>query len=182
MFAAIRTHVSEDMNPTPERIGTIEQLWRYPVKSMAGERIAAATLTRRGIPGDRGWAVYDETRAGVTNGKRQPRLRTCGARYAVEPVAGETSPPVLVTLPDGGEARVEREGPDARLSALLGGPMAFRALGPADAGVKVGAGPTAARFRVEGIAAVEALLARLADERRARAPVESPRTVEGERA
>lgn len=59
---------------------------------------------------------------------------------------------------------------------------AFRALGPADAGVKVGAGPTAARFRVEGIAAVEALLARLADERRARAPVESPRTVEGERA
>ena len=37
-------------------IGRIEQLWRYPVKSMAGESLASAALIWRCIPGDRGWA------------------------------------------------------------------------------------------------------------------------------
>jgi hypothetical protein len=36
----------------------VAQLWRYPVKSMAGERIAAAEVGERGIPGDRRLAVY----------------------------------------------------------------------------------------------------------------------------
>lgn len=31
----------------------VEQLWRYPVKSLAGERLGSAQLTRAGIPGDR---------------------------------------------------------------------------------------------------------------------------------
>ena len=35
-------------------IGTVDTLWRYPVKSMAGERLESAALSWRGIPGDRG--------------------------------------------------------------------------------------------------------------------------------
>ena len=31
----------------------VAQLWRYPVKSMAGERLERATLTANGIEGDR---------------------------------------------------------------------------------------------------------------------------------
>jgi MOSC domain-containing protein len=31
----------------------VEELWRYPVKSMAGERIEHARVTRMGVPGDR---------------------------------------------------------------------------------------------------------------------------------
>ncbi len=42
-------------------VGRVEQLWRYPVKSMRGERVSRAALERRfGIPGDRGWAIRDE--------------------------------------------------------------------------------------------------------------------------
>jgi uncharacterized protein YcbX len=70
------------------RVGTVSQLWRYPVKSMGGERLARATLTVRGIPGDRGWALFDETRGGVTNAKRLAPLRNCRVRYSSEPVAG----------------------------------------------------------------------------------------------
>jgi uncharacterized protein YcbX len=31
----------------------LKEIWRYPVKSMAGERLAAADLDKAGIPGDR---------------------------------------------------------------------------------------------------------------------------------
>ena len=81
-------------------IGTVDTLWRYPVKSMAGERLESAALSWRGIPGDRGWAVFDEARGGVTGAKRIPPLRTCTARYAREPVAGEASPPAEIRLPE----------------------------------------------------------------------------------
>ena len=40
-------------------VGTVQELWRYPVKSMGGERIEQATLGAAGLPGDRGWAVRD---------------------------------------------------------------------------------------------------------------------------
>ena len=31
----------------------VDQLWRYPVKTLAGQRISSASLTQDGIPGDR---------------------------------------------------------------------------------------------------------------------------------
>ena len=37
----------------------VDELWRYPVKSMAGERLERATLTENGITGDRVVQVYD---------------------------------------------------------------------------------------------------------------------------
>lgn len=113
------------------RAGTLSQLWRYPVKSMAGERLDAAALTWHGIPGDRGWAVYDETRDGVTGAKRLPILRRCGARYVDAPVPGESSPPAEITLPDG--TKVRTDSPDAldRLGAAFGRPVSLRSIGPA---------------------------------------------------
>jgi uncharacterized protein YcbX len=113
------------------RTGTIARLWRYPVKSMVGESLEFATLSWRGIPGDRGWAVYDETRAGISGAKRLPPLRACRARYLSEPVSGSASPPAEITFPDG--VSVRADSPDAadRLSEYLGRPVTLRSLGPA---------------------------------------------------
>jgi len=113
------------------RVGSVSRLWRYPVKSMGGERLDAARLSWRGIPGDRGWAVHDETRGGVTGAKRLPLLRTCRARYPSEPVAGAASPHAEIALPGG--ARVTTDAADAprRLSDFVGHPVTFRSLGPA---------------------------------------------------
>ncbi len=36
-----------------DRIGTVKELWRYPVKSMGGERLEEALVTPAGIAGDR---------------------------------------------------------------------------------------------------------------------------------
>ncbi len=51
----------------------VAELWRYPVKSMAGERIEAAEIGKEGIPGDR--VVYAENGHGrALTARTHPRL------------------------------------------------------------------------------------------------------------
>ena len=50
----------------------VEQLWRYPVKTLAGERLEAAELTANGIPGDR--IVHVRGPEGVRTSRRQHHL------------------------------------------------------------------------------------------------------------
>jgi len=50
----------------------VEQLWRYPVKTLAGERLETAELTANGIPGDR--IVHVRGPEGVRTSRRQHHL------------------------------------------------------------------------------------------------------------
>jgi uncharacterized protein YcbX len=51
----------------------VAELWRYPVKSLRGERLAVADLTERGIPGDR--VVHVRAPGGrVVTSRTRPRL------------------------------------------------------------------------------------------------------------
>jgi uncharacterized protein YcbX len=43
---------------------SVKEIWRYPVKSMRGERISETQLGKGGIPFDRGWAVRTSGSAG----------------------------------------------------------------------------------------------------------------------
>ena len=38
----------------------LDQIWKYPVKSMLGSRVDTAELAEEGIVGDRIWALRDE--------------------------------------------------------------------------------------------------------------------------
>lgn len=51
---------------------TLGQLWRYPVKSMAGEPLTNAVLTADGVPGDR--VVWVRGPEGVRTARRQYKL------------------------------------------------------------------------------------------------------------
>ena len=51
---------------------TIGELWRYPVKTLAGERLDAAALTPDGIPGDR--LVHVRGPEGVRTSRRHHKL------------------------------------------------------------------------------------------------------------
>jgi uncharacterized protein YcbX len=110
------------------------ELWRYPVKSMGGERLAATTIGIAGVHGDRLWALRDEERNVLTNAKRFPKLLTCTARFVSEPAPdvrpGEI-PDVTIAFPDG--ASVASNDPDvgARLSAFLEHRVTLHALRPA---------------------------------------------------
>src|SRR5215217_917849 len=70
------------------RIGTVKQIWRFAVKSMAGEQLEACVVGPRGIPGDRGWAIRDETSGKLATGSRHPLLMQCSARYREQPTNG----------------------------------------------------------------------------------------------
>jgi uncharacterized protein YcbX len=52
---------------------TLAAIWRYPVKSMAGERLPRAELTPNGIAGDRLVQVYDR-RGRIATARTYPRL------------------------------------------------------------------------------------------------------------
>jgi uncharacterized protein YcbX len=95
-------------------VGRISQLWRYPVKSMAGERLERCRIARLGVLGDRGWALRDETAGEIRGAKKLPELLRCTARYLEEPADG-TIPPVEMTLPDGTRLRSDDPAAAARL-------------------------------------------------------------------
>ena len=103
----------------------VDQLWRFPVKSMLGERVEELEVTARGVVGDRGYALVDASDgkvASAKNPRKWPRLLELAATYVAPPVAGEALPPVQVDLPDGTSVRSDEDGgrADAVLSAFLG--------------------------------------------------------------
>jgi uncharacterized protein YcbX len=51
----------------------VAELWRYPVKSMAGERLAAAEIGPLGIPADRELVVVDES-GRIQTARSRPQL------------------------------------------------------------------------------------------------------------
>ncbi len=101
----------------------IEAPWRYSVKSMQGESLAAAAVGAAGLLGDRAYAVVDAATGRVASAKH-PRvwgaLLACRATFVEPPSPGGPAAPVCVTLPDGARVRSEAPGVHAALSALLG--------------------------------------------------------------
>jgi len=56
------------------------ELWRYPIKSVGGERLDTATVTTLGIDGDRRWGLVDDATGYVLTGRREPRLLFASCR------------------------------------------------------------------------------------------------------
>ncbi|HEY3867325.1 MAG TPA: MOSC N-terminal beta barrel domain-containing protein [Actinocrinis sp.] len=107
----------------------IEQIWRYPVKSLRGEQLRECGIDERGLIGDRLWAVTDRATGKLGSGKSSrrferfpgPALLELAARYPVEPRPDKVAPPVLVTR-DGTEVSVEDGGADRFLRGASGVP------------------------------------------------------------
>ncbi len=103
----------------------IDQIWRYPVKSMIGGRVDAAELDARGVVGDRTWAVRDQVRGGIRGGKVLGGLMRLSAR---DP--DQAGGPVVIALPDG--TTVSTDDPDASkvVSAAIGHEVTLEPLHP----------------------------------------------------
>jgi uncharacterized protein YcbX len=113
------------------QIGSIQSLWRYPVKSMLGEKLDTALVSPLGFPGDRGYAIRDEQAGEIRGAKKIPHLLQCSARYLESP--SETRiPPVEVTLPDRTTVRTDAADTNARLTQTLGRPVTLWPRQPAE--------------------------------------------------
>ncbi|MEA3077548.1 MAG: uncharacterized protein QOF60_2456 [Actinomycetota bacterium] len=64
------------------RVGAVTEVWRYPVKSLAGERLdGPVPFGPAGVEGDRGLAVVDIDSGKVLSAKRVPELLQARATY-----------------------------------------------------------------------------------------------------
>ena len=99
----------------------VSEIWRYPIKSVGGERVSVATVTELGVLGDRGWGIFDVETETVLTARRSPELLFASAEL--------TGADVAITLPDA--TRITSEDPDCndRLCAWLGRSVELRAAG-----------------------------------------------------
>jgi len=101
------------------RVGRVSELWRYPVKSMLGERRDQMPITSRGALGDRAWALRETASGRIASAKRFPQLLAFQARYEVEPTLADPGR-ILIVLPDGRTIRPDDSDASAIISGLLG--------------------------------------------------------------
>jgi len=92
---------------------TVDEIWRYPVKSLGGERLDVAYVDQLGVAGDRAWGLYDPSTGMVLTARREPGLLFLSSRI-------ENGRPV-VTCDDGSVMTT-----DAELSNWFGRPVELR--------------------------------------------------------
>ncbi len=111
--------------------GTVDSIWRYPVKSMGGESLDEVTLSERGLHGDRLLALVDNETGKVASAKhprRWGRLLECRATLL------EHNPPVVqITLPEGLQLLSSEIDIDQELSRMIARDVALASVPPADA-------------------------------------------------
>ena len=100
------------------QVGIVSGLWRYPVKSMAGEALASTDFSWAGLPGDRRWAFVRPD--SQDSGFPWHTIREFPGMSNYVALLGEPARPdrsrVIVRTPDGGLYDVT----DPRLAAELG--------------------------------------------------------------
>src|SRR5947207_6024410 len=127
----METDSSHSLSASAE--GSVVGLWRYPVKSMMGEELNAVELTKRGLVGDRRFAVVDAA-AGKVAGAKNPRkwgnFFDFRAADVEPPESGQKLPAVRLTLPDGAVVTSAQPDVEQILSKALGREVKFaQALG-----------------------------------------------------
>lgn len=105
------------------RLGRVESLFRYPVKSMLGESVERVDVGELGIADDRSWAVRDERRGDFFTAKRLGALMGCRG------LGGSAGSVPEIELPDG--TRFAADAPEAAtlLSEALDHPVTLQRMG-----------------------------------------------------
>ncbi|HEY7875334.1 MAG TPA: MOSC N-terminal beta barrel domain-containing protein [Actinomycetota bacterium] len=97
-------------------LGRVAEIWRFPVKSMRGERLQSTEVGENGLSGDRRFGVLDMERGSILSAKRAPELFLCAARY------DDATDMAAIELPNG-DVRPPGDDLDATLSEMLARPV-----------------------------------------------------------
>jgi uncharacterized protein len=101
------------------RVGTLQEVWRYPVKSMLGGTVTEALVTAGGILGDRVWALRDAVTGRIASAKRCPRLLEFRAGYETEPTL-QAPGRVRIDAPGGGSFYADQPDASQIVSDIVG--------------------------------------------------------------
>lgn len=101
-------------------VAIIKEIWRYPVKSMAGERLHSCVAGEHGLEGDRRWALVD----GAPN--RQGKLLTIRQHDGLMTYRARLAGDAVEVLRPGGEARALDGDLVGELAAESGRPLQLR--------------------------------------------------------
>ncbi|HKY92340.1 MAG TPA: MOSC N-terminal beta barrel domain-containing protein [Nevskiaceae bacterium] len=115
--------------------GTIAALWRFPVKSMSGERLEESEVTANGVVGDRAYALIDTETGKVVSAKSVklfPNVLACKASFVEPPTRSGPLPPIRIALPDGTTVRSDAGDVDTRLSTHFGRSVRLTHVSPAE--------------------------------------------------
>jgi uncharacterized protein YcbX len=93
------------------QVGTVVELWRYPTKSLPGERLdGPIRITPRGVEGDRTHAVQDPASGKVLSAKTVPALLTADRAWDDRRLSEHLGRTVqLVTPTEGARARFDMD-------------------------------------------------------------------------
>jgi len=101
------------------QIGIVKELYRYPVKSMLGERLDRLDIGALGVIGDRAWALRECANGKIVSAKKFAQMLDCRAAYEASPIDGEAAP-IKITTSDGRAIHAADSDASAQLSAALG--------------------------------------------------------------
>jgi uncharacterized protein len=110
-------------------VGTVQEIGRFPVKSMQGESPTSAAVGTDGLVGDRTHGLLDVASGKLASAK-DPRVWAQLLEYRAT-LAGAD---IALTLPDGSQVLASSDDVDARLSAAAGREVRLCASPPPDAG------------------------------------------------
>lgn len=119
------------------RVGTVNALWRYPVKSMLGHLVESSDLGVRGLSGDRAFAIVDSETGKIVSAKnprRWPAMFQFSARYLGSQNGDAAA--VEITLPDGSTTSSDNADSDRRLSDALGRDVRLTNVAPEKPGLE----------------------------------------------
>ncbi|MDQ0899352.1 MULTISPECIES: MOSC domain-containing protein [unclassified Paenibacillus] len=100
--------------------GRIKEIRRYPIKSVLGESLSNVLIDRRGLYGDRMWAIRNSS-GKFGSGKTTRRFQKMDGLFKYKARYDGSIP--IVTTPDGVEYRGNSEDVDEVLSKWLGFPV-----------------------------------------------------------
>lgn len=106
------------------KLGTVQSIWRYPVKGMAGEAVSYCPLDKNGLTGDRVLAVQDIARQEIQSCKFRPELLRCKATT-------NSDGQVTIHFPSGEVLASDNRETNRLISQLVGHDSQIQSLQPA---------------------------------------------------
>jgi uncharacterized protein YcbX len=147
-------------------VGKVRALYRYRVKSTAGQTPQSAAVTAKGLRHDRRWAAYTED-GGIASGKRTRRFRpVIGLMDWSSSADDDVDVPVLVS-PEGVRYHVDDPAAAQALTAAFGQPLTLRS----ETGIQHHDESPLHLLTTSSVAAVEGLVGARVDPRRFRANI-----------